>query len=66
MDTNLLVEKYAEEMVAMRREIHAHPELSNQEFETTKRIEGFLKQCGIEILDVGMKTGCIALLRGGN
>ncbi|MGP2526910.1 M20 metallopeptidase family protein [Acidaminococcus sp. LBK-2] len=65
MDTNSLVEKYVGDMVALRREIHAHPELSNQEFETTKRIEAFLKDCGIEILDVGMKTGCIALLRGG-
>ena len=65
MDTNALVEKYVGDMVATRREIHAHPELSNQEFETTRRIEDFLKECGIEVLDVGMKTGCIALLRGG-
>lgn len=65
MDTNSLVEKYVGDMVAMRREIHAHPELSNQEFETTRRIEDFLKECGIEVLDMGMKTGCIALLRGG-
>ena len=65
MDTNALVEKYVGDMVATRREIHAHPELSNQEFATTRRIEAFLKECGIEVLDVGMKTGCIALLRGG-
>ncbi|WP_302220846.1 M20 metallopeptidase family protein [Acidaminococcus timonensis] len=66
MNTNTLVEKYIADMVAMRREIHRHPELSNKEFDSTKRIEKFLKGCGIEILDVGMKTGCIAVLKGGH
>lgn len=66
MDTNTLVKKYIADMVAMRREIHRHPELSNKEFDSTKRIEKFLKGCGIEILDVGMKTGCIAVLKGGH
>ena len=66
MDTNTLVKKYIADMVAMRREIHRHPELSNKEFDSTKRIEKLLKGCGIEILDVGMKTGCIAVLKGGH
>ena len=65
MDTNTLVEKYEQEMIGVRRTIHQHPELSNKEFETTKRIEKFLRDCGIEVLEVGMKTGCIGLLKGG-
>ena len=33
----------------LRRDIHRHPELSNQEIETTERIQRFLKQDGLAL-----------------
>lgn len=65
METNELVEQYREEMIRMRHTIHRNPELSNKEFKTTERIKAFLTECGIELLDVGLGTGCIGLLKGG-
>ena len=38
METMKLVLPLNEEMTAIRRHIHQHPELSNEEFETTKLI----------------------------
>ena len=38
METMKLVLPLNEEMTAIRRHIHQHPELSNKEFETTKLI----------------------------
>ena len=38
METMKLVLPFNEEMTAIRRYIHQHPELSNEEFETTKLI----------------------------
>jgi amidohydrolase len=43
---------------------HRHPELSCHEFETTKRIRSVLREWGVEILDSGLETGVIALIRG--
>lgn len=44
---------------------HRHPELSNREFETTARITRILQDHGIEILDSGLATGLVAVIRGG-
>lgn len=65
MNTVNLVRPLAEEMTATRRHIHQHPELSYQEFQTTKLIQTRLREYGVEILDVGLNTGVIALIRGG-
>jgi amidohydrolase len=43
---------------------HRHPELSNQEHETTAHIREILEAAGIEILDAHLKTGLVARLRG--
>lgn len=65
MDSLELAKKYEAEMIETRRHIHAHPEISNKEFETTKLIEERLREYGVEIADIGMKTGVVGLLRGG-
>ena len=39
MDTMELVKAQEQEMIQMRRHIHQNPELSNQEFQTTKLIQ---------------------------
>ena len=43
------IEELAQEFTRIRREFHAHPELSNQEFETSKKIAQYLTQWGIEV-----------------
>ena len=43
---------------------HAHPELSYQEYETTLRIKKLLKEHDIEILDLPLNTGLVAIIRG--
>lgn len=65
METMELVQKHAEEMIAIRRHIHQNPELSNEEYQTTELIKEKLTEYGIEIADIGMHTGVVGLLRGG-
>ena len=60
METMKLVLPLNEEMTAIRRHIHQHPELSNEEFETTKLIREKLTEYGIEIAEIGLKTECSA------
>ena len=66
METTELVKQCAEEMIQTRRQIHQHPELSNQEFKTTALIKERLAEYGIEIVDIGMETGAVGILRGKN
>ncbi len=65
MDTMSLTAKYEDEMIAIRRYIHKHPELSNQEFKTTELIREKLTEYGVEIAEIGMKTGVVGIIRGG-
>lgn len=64
MDTRELVEQYKEEMIAERRMLHQNPELSGNEFETSKLVRERLAACGIEVAEIGMKTGVVGVLRG--
>ena len=64
METMKLVLPYTEEMTAIRRHIHQHPELSNEEFETTRLIREKLTEYGVEIAEIGLKTGVLGILRG--
>lgn len=53
-----------EKVIGIRRHLHQHPELSNEEFETTKYIISLLEQAGITIIDYGLTTGVIAEIGG--
>lgn len=53
-----------DEVVAARREIHANPELSFEEFETANRVKQWLEQCGIEYDDGVAKTGVVGYIKG--
>ena len=64
MDTMELVKAQEQEMIQMRRHIHQNPELSNQEFQTTKLIQEKLIEYGVEIADIGLKTGVVGVLKG--
>lgn len=43
---------------------HAHPELSYEEYETTKKIRQILEEHHIEILPYDLETGLVAVVRG--
>ena len=45
-------------------ELHMHPELSYEEYETTERIKRELAAAGIEILQIPITTGVTAIVRG--
>ena len=51
-------------LIKYRHELHTYPELSFQEFETTKRIRNWLSEAGITILDYSIETGVIAEIKG--
>ena len=53
------------ELLAWRRYLHEHPELSNRETETAKYIAERLKAIGLEPRTGIAKTGVVALLKGG-
>ncbi|HBG2137954.1 amidohydrolase [Clostridioides difficile] len=60
----LISEKYKEDILDFFTDIHMHPELSFKEFRTTKAIKDLLVSLDIEILDLGMETGVVGLLKG--
>nr|WP_150099361.1 amidohydrolase [Shewanella frigidimarina] len=53
-------------VIAWRRDLHQHPELSNREFRTSKVIEKHLKSLGLEVQTGIAHTGVVAILTGGN
>ena len=61
-----LSEQYFQEIVAIRRHLHQHPELSFQEFETSKFIQQTLTEWEVEFTSGHVKTGIVALVKGKN
>lgn len=54
------------QVIEWRRDIHEHPELSNRETETAKKIAAHLTSLGIEIQTGVAKTGVVGILKGDN
>lgn len=52
-------------IIAWRRDIHQHPELSNREFRTSKLVEQHLRKLGLEVQSDIAHTGVVGLLKGG-
>ncbi|RYG14032.1 MAG: amidohydrolase [Burkholderiales bacterium] len=53
------------ELTALRRDLHAHPELGFEEIYTSGRVREALKLCGVdEIHDNIGKTGVVGVIRG--
>lgn len=44
--------------------LHSHPELALEEFKTTAYIKSFMQKHGIELLDMPLETGVLAIIRG--
>ena len=61
-----LAHKYAPEFIAIRQHIHAHPELSFQEFETSLFIQQKLDEFGVTYTAGIAGTGIIAMIEGKN
>lgn len=59
-----LSEKYLSEIIQVRRHLHANPELSFEEYNTSKFIAAKLKEFGIPYKDGIVKTGIVALIQG--
>jgi len=60
-----LAAKYASEHIDIRHHLHTYPELSYQEFETSKFVQGKLKDLGIPF-EVKATTGVVGLIKGKN
>jgi amidohydrolase len=56
----------AEEVVSLRRHLHAHPELSYQEHQTARYVAEMLKQIGLKPVEGIAGTGVVALIEGKN
>ncbi|HEY2346726.1 MAG TPA: amidohydrolase [Xanthomonadaceae bacterium] len=58
-------DKLAPQVIAWRRDLHQHPELSNREFRTSAIVARQLKALGLEVRTDIAHTGVVALLKGG-
>jgi carboxypeptidase Ss1 len=63
---NLLneIKQYEGEIIRIRREIHSKPELSYQEFQTSKLVAHKLQSLGIQVKTNVGGTGVVGLLKG--
>ena len=57
--------KIAAELVAIRRDIHCHPELGLQETRTAGIVADYFRKLGLEVRTGYAKTGVIGILKGG-
>ncbi|AXO94237.1 hydrolase [Bacillus anthracis] len=58
------LERLTETLISIRRNLHEHPELSYEEFETTKAIKNWLEEKNITIINSNLETGVIAEISG--
>ncbi len=56
--------RFANKQIAWRRHLHQHPELSNQEYDTTRFLRTEVTKLGLKKLPLRMPTGLLAELGG--
>jgi amidohydrolase len=61
----LLAQQYEHEFIQIRHHLHSHPELSYQEFETSKFVQQKLTEYNIPF-EVKATTGVVGLIKGKN
>ncbi len=61
-----LAQAYKQEVIANRRHLHSHPELSFKEYETAAFVAEKLKEIGITDIESKASTGWSALIKGKN
>ena len=62
----LWADQVEQKVIDWRRHFHQYPELSNREFETSKRIAKELKAMGLQVQTGIAHTGVVAILDSGN
>jgi hippurate hydrolase len=60
-----LASSWAADSIAIRRHLHAHPELSYKEFETSAFVQEKLRELGIPF-EVKAQTGVVGIIKGKN
>jgi metal-dependent amidase/aminoacylase/carboxypeptidase family protein len=58
------INDYAGELTALRRDLHAHPELGFEEVRTAEIVAGLLEKFGCEVHRGIAGTGVVAILKG--
>ncbi|MGE7856119.1 MULTISPECIES: M20 peptidase aminoacylase family protein [Bacillus cereus group] len=58
------LEQLTEKLISIRRNLHEQPELSYEEFKTTKAIKNWLEEKNITIVNSSLETGVIAEIAG--
>lgn len=51
-------------LVSTRSDFHMHPELSNSEIQTTKKIKEILEDINVDVSEIDGSTGLVGLIRG--
>ncbi|MFT8872068.1 MAG: amidohydrolase [Sporolactobacillus sp.] len=51
-------------LISRRRKLHEHPETAFEEFETTRLLKEWLSEAGVELAELPLKTGVLAVIRG--
>lgn len=64
MNKYLKDKEFSEKLIQIRSDFHQYPEISHEEFETTKKIHAYVTELGYEVLDIGLPTGLVARLKG--
>src|SRR6266705_1999194 len=59
------IDELVPDMVALRRDLHEHPELAFEEVRTSGIVAQRLQALGLEVQTGIAKTGVVGLLRGG-
>ena len=59
------IDELVPDMVALRRDLHEHPELAFEEVRTSGLVAQRLRSLGLEVQTGVAKTGVVGLLRGG-
>ena len=60
-----LAKQYKQEFIGIRQYLHAHPELSYQEVETSRYVQQKLEEYGIPY-EIKAGTGVVGLIEGKN
>jgi len=59
------IARFHPEITALRRDLHAHPELGFEEVYTARRVTESLRACGVDEIHTGIgKTGVVGVIRG--
>jgi amidohydrolase len=62
---DMIVKELTPSLISIRRDLHAHPELSGQEHRTSALVADYFKSLGLEVRTGIGGTGVLAVLRGG-